>query len=444
MPGYKDSEIGPIPEDWELAPLGSRGSFRKGSGVRKDQANSGVIPCVRYGELYTDHHEVIREFRSWISEEVAATARPLRKGDVVFAASGETKGEIGKCAAFLDDVMAYAGGDTILFSPATGDSRFLGYALNQPVAARHKAAHGQGDAVVHISAKALQALVIPWPPAPEQRAIAEALADVDAAIEAMTKLLAKKRDLRTAAMQQLLTGKIRLGKYSATSSAKRQTSIGQLPSDWDLIALGELVEPGRGIRYGIVQPGNYDPTGRYMIRGQDYSRSKGWARPDALFRVSPAIEARYSNARVRQGDLIMTIVGYCGHVEMVPEWLDGANLTQTTARLSIGPRAVPAFVKAVLNSPIGENQVSNFLKGAAQPGLNCSDVEKFMVPLPSLDEQELIGNVLKDLDEDISASAERLTKTRAMKRAMMQSLLTGRVRLPLADVQQADKEPGHA
>jgi type I restriction enzyme S subunit len=170
--------------------------------------------------------------------------------------------------------------------------------------------------------------------------------------------------------------------------------------------------------------------GRYMIRGQDYSESKGWANPNDVFRVGDGIEHRYRNSRVREGDLIMTIVGYCGHVEMVPRWLDGANLTQTTARIAIRKdSAVPAFCKYMLQSAAGRNQVAAYLKGAAQPGLNCGDVEEFLVPMPPMPEQTAIAVVLSDMDAELAALDTKLTKVRQLKQGMMQELLTGRIRL---------------
>src|SRR4051812_1076465 len=87
----------------------------------------------------------------------------------------------------------------------------------------------------------------------------------------------------------------------------KQTDVGVLPVHWDVGPLRDLVDPARTIRYGIVQPGNRDPNGRYMIRGQDYSR--GWADPSELFRVSPVVEEPFINARVRAGDVLITIVG---------------------------------------------------------------------------------------------------------------------------------------
>ncbi|MDB4506767.1 restriction endonuclease subunit S, partial [Akkermansiaceae bacterium] len=272
--------------------------------------------------------------------------------------------------------------------------------------------------------------LIPLPPTKaEQEAIAEALSDADALIESLEQLIAKKRQIKQGAMQELLTGKNRLPGFSGNADLV-ETELGFFPKDWDMRKLRSLVDPTRGIRYGIVQPGEYDPSGRYMIRGQDYSEAKGWAHPSEVFRVSEPIERRYRNARVKAGDLIMTIVGYCGHIESIPEWLDGANLTQTTARIAIREgEAAAAFCKYQLQSPVGMGQVASFIKGAAQPGLNCGDVEEFQLCLPSYDEQTAIATILSDMDAEIAALETKLAKARQVKQGMMQELLTGNIRL---------------
>ncbi|WP_149589851.1 restriction endonuclease subunit S [Tabrizicola flagellatus] len=195
---------------WQTRRLGELGTFLKGAGIRRDEAASGEIPCVRYGEIYTTHHNVISRFTSFISPAVARTATRLRPGDLLFAASGETKEEIGKCVALADDVEAYAGGDIIILRPYSGVPAFLGHAMNTSVAVRQKANLGQGDAVVHIGTKALASVEIPLPDLAEQTAIAAVLSDMEADIAALEARLAKARALKQALMQALLTGRRRL------------------------------------------------------------------------------------------------------------------------------------------------------------------------------------------------------------------------------------------
>lgn len=196
--------------EWEETTLGDLGQFLKGSGVTKDQTRSGNLACVRYGELYTHHNDVIRDFNSWISPEVASTAVRLRKGDILFAGSGETKEEIGKCAAFVSDVEAYAGGDIVILRPRQADAIFLGYFLNTAPISRQKASRGQGDAVVHIGGSSLGAIRCRIPEPPEQTTIAEVLTEMDAELAALEQRREKTRALKQAMMQELLTGRTRL------------------------------------------------------------------------------------------------------------------------------------------------------------------------------------------------------------------------------------------
>jgi type I restriction enzyme S subunit len=202
LPGFRDA--------WQPMCLGDLGAFLKGSGVTKDDSASGDLACVRYGELYTSHNDVIRHFFSWISPAVAMSATRLRSGDILFAGSGETKEEIGKCAAFVDDREAYAGGDIVILRPTGAHPVFLGYLLNSPSINRQKASRGQGDAVVHISASALAAIECVIPGEGEQAAIAETLTDMDAEIAALEQRRDKTRNLKQGMMQELLTGNTRL------------------------------------------------------------------------------------------------------------------------------------------------------------------------------------------------------------------------------------------
>ncbi len=197
---------------WVEKRLGECGSFSKGAGISRAQANSGRIPAVRYGELYTTHHEYIKAFESFISDDVARCSTRLTRGDIVFACSGETKEEIGKCAAFLGDEIAYAGGDLLILSPKEAyDSKFLAFELNTPFCASQKAAAGQGDAVVHIRQHSLEELIVCIPPTlAEQKAIAAVLSDMDAEIASLEVDRAKYERIKTGMMQELLTGKVRL------------------------------------------------------------------------------------------------------------------------------------------------------------------------------------------------------------------------------------------
>ncbi|MFN6357004.1 MAG: restriction endonuclease subunit S [Cyanobacteriota bacterium] len=196
--------------EWEVKRLGDLGEFLKGSGVKKDEATSGDLPCVRYGEIYTHHENYVREFKSHISTNVASRAATIRQGDILFAGSGETKEEIGKAIALPHPIKAFAGGDIVILRQQDSDALFLGYRLNAIDISRQKAGLGQGDAVVHISARSLSEISVSLPKREEQEAIAGILYEMDIELRQLQLHLAKIQSLKQGMMQQLLTGKIRL------------------------------------------------------------------------------------------------------------------------------------------------------------------------------------------------------------------------------------------
>ena len=202
MPGY-NAEL-------QVHRLGEIGTFGKGKGITKDDLVSGGIPCVRYGEIYTRHNDCIRAFYSFITPRVAASSQRLRNGDLLFAGSGETAEEIGKCVAFLGDDEAYAGGDIVICHPVDQDSMYLAYLMNHPVTTAQKARMAQGDAVVHISARNLAQLEMRLPAKDEQTTIAAAISDMGADIAALEARREKTRLLKQGMIQELLTGRVRL------------------------------------------------------------------------------------------------------------------------------------------------------------------------------------------------------------------------------------------
>lgn len=150
-----------LSEKKELVNLSDLGQLLKGKGIPKSAVVENGIPCVRYGELYTKHHRVIREYYSFITEEEKLNSFPLKKNDVLFAGSGETITEIGKSAAFVDDIEAYAGGDTLLFRPYEMDGYYLGYLLNSQLVRQQLNKFGTGATVMHIYNSDLEKVKVP-------------------------------------------------------------------------------------------------------------------------------------------------------------------------------------------------------------------------------------------------------------------------------------------
>ena len=405
---YKHMELGLLPEDWEVVKLGDIGYFLKGNGISKSQANSGDLCAVRYGELYTLHHNYIKTYNSHISKEVALFATKIQKGDILFACSGETKEEIGKCAAFVDEVEAYAGGDILILrtDQEKCSDIFLGFLLNMPIAANQKAAKGQGDAVVHISKASLENLSIPLPPIEEQRRIASALTSIDNLIDSLDRLIAKKRDIKQGAMQQLLSGKKRLKGFT---------------EPWVEKKLGDMVETASG---GTPLRSNIDYykghicwfttselTDNYLYDSNEHITNEALSCSSAkLFPTGTLLIAMYGATIGRLGILCTEAATNQACCAINCQKIDTIFL----------------FYLLLLNRP----NIIELGCGAGQPNISQDIVKnlEFIVP-SSLTEQQAISSVLTSMDNELSALEAKRKKYEQIKQGIMQQLLTGRISL---------------
>lgn len=202
LPGHTGS--------WTTTTLGDLGVFLKGRGVKREDVRPSGVPCIRYGELYTEYSNYTASTRSYVDNNIAESALPIRSGDLLFAGSGETREEIGICVAYIGNTSAVAGGDIIVLRGTGFNPVYIATLANTSSPSNQKTRAGQGDAVVHISSRALAEVTIQLPSRPEQDAIAEVLIDADREIEALSGRLTKARSVKTGMMQQLLTGRVRL------------------------------------------------------------------------------------------------------------------------------------------------------------------------------------------------------------------------------------------
>jgi type I restriction enzyme S subunit len=422
-PGYKQTEVGVIPEDWEISNLGSLGIFSKGNGIKKDEANSGDIPCVRYGEIYTFHNDIVRSFNSSISEVVAKGSKLLRYGDILFAGSGETREEIGKSVAFIEHKVAYAGGDIVILSNTKESPSFLGYQLNSSTVARQKSIKGQGDAVVHISASALSTVLVPIPPTKaEQEAIAGALSDADELIASLEQLIDKKQMIKQGAMQELLTGKKRLPGFQQNPGYK-QTEVGEIPEDWECKTINEVAKVTRGASpRPIDSPIWFDLNSNIgWVRISDVTKSNIFL-TETTQKLS-TLGIKHSRP-VKKGNLIMSICATVGRpmITQIDVCIhDGFVVLDS---LKVNQR----FLYYVLAHI--EDDWSRHGQTGSQMNLNTGLINQTKVRLPNNEiEQEAVASVLSDMDAEIDALGEKLEKARKIKAGMMHNLLTGTIRL---------------
>jgi len=195
-------------------------------------------------------------------------------------------------------------------------------------------------------------------------------------------------------------------------------------SKWKEIAIKKIVLDHRPVTYGIVQPGpDIRPDGIPLIRGRDYSSGK--VNTTDLYHVKPEIDLPYKRSKVLANDILFSIAGYVGQVAVVPESLAGANITQTTARISVDINTYNSqYIFYYLVSEFTQIQVRKYAKGSAQEGLNLSDVEKIELKFPSLPAQRKIAQILSTTDAVIEKTLAAIAKYKAIKQGMLHDLFT--------------------
>ncbi len=411
QPGYKKTKVGWIPKDWDLVPLGSFGSFEKGKGISNDEKKESGTPCITYGEIYTTHEYVIKRFHSFIDHKTKKTAARIKRNAILFAGSGETLDEIGKCVAFTDGVEAYAGGDIVIFNPDNGDSIYLAYALNSDFIIRQKRMLGQGHSVVHIYSSGLKKLPLPIPPMLEQKKIAEILSTWDKAIQAQEKLIAAKKKLKKALMQQLLTGKRRLPGYTG---------------EWKRYKLSQMMH--RVVRPCVVNTGQtYRLISIRRRAGGIFERGQYAAEKISYAELHQVKESDFviSKRQVTHGALALVKQGqagaYVSNEYTIFECIDPSKLYMNF--LDWFAKQPKVWHLAYLSS----NGV-HIEKLIFSP----RDFLKHSIRIPTdIKEQRSIATLLQTVSDEIALLENKLNALKKQKRGLMQKLLTGAIRVAL-------------
>lgn len=383
--------------EWETKRLGELGTFVKGRGIKRDDISDEGLPCVRYGELYTRYKDYILKVESRIPPSVAETALPIKTGDLLFAGSGETAEEIGRCAAYLGKEKAYAGGDVIVLTTIGQNPIYLGHLMNHPIVSVQKARMGQGDAVVHIYINNLAQVQIELPSIIEQNTIAEVLSDIDGLINALDALIAKKRAIKQASMQQLLTGKTRLPGFSG---------------EWETKQLEEIADCLDNVRVPLNE------TQRAIMQG-----------PYPYCGANGVLD--YVNDYVLDDDVVL-IAEDGGYFD---EFLTRPIAYRMSGKIWVNNHA--HILKAKSNCDQGflyyslvHKNIMPYLSGGTRAKLNKFEMYKIEINVPNdIDKQRAIATVLSDMDAEISTLEQRRDKTIAIKQGTMQQILTGKVRL---------------
>jgi type I restriction enzyme S subunit len=393
-PGYKRTEVGVIPDDWEAIPLGELFAFKNGLNKARRFFGFGT-PIVNYMDVYDHPGLRIGDLHGRVSLSSHEIKNfEVRQGDVFFTRTSETVEEIGVAAVMLEQpTNTVFSGFVLRARPKHDmlDDAYKQYCFTTPGVRSQVVSTSTYTTRALTNGRSLSAVCVAVPARAEQRAIAEALSDVDGLLEALEALIAKKRAIKQAAMQQLLTGKTRLPGFNGT---------------WETKRLGDVAH----IKTGSRNNEDKVPDGQYPF----FVRSE---RVECINTYSHDCEAILVPGEGRIGDIFHYVKGRFDVHQRV------YAITRFAQEVS------GEFVYFYMAMRFGAWAMQNTVK-ATVDSLRLPTFRNFTMEIPrTIGEQIAIATVLSDMDAEIAALERRRDKTRAIKQGMMQQLLTGRIRL---------------
>ena len=433
--GFKQTEVGVIPADWECHSLSEYIKIIHGFAFQSQFFDSqGSYRLMTPGHFYEeggfrDIGEKQKYYKGPFPSEYI-----INDGELIVAMTEQADGLLGSAALVpINDLYLHNQrlGRVKPISQSV-NIEYLYFLFNSSgyrIKIRETAA---GTKVKHTSPKKLLEIEAPFPPYPEQQAIAAVLSDVDALIAGLDKLIAKKRDIKTGTMQQLLTGEKRLPGFGNDRNGRgyKQTEIGRIPEEWEVIKLGEFTEQ---VGSGITPTGGskvYIPSGRPFVRSQNV----GWGmlKLDDLVYIDEETHRSFISSEIQRDDVLLNITGASiGRSSMADERIALGNVNQHVCLIRTKQNELDAkFLNLFLLSTDGQKQIDSFQAGGNRQGLNFGQIRSFKLAKPNLiQEQRAITEVISDVELEIAALEARRAKTQAIKQGMMQELLTGRTRL---------------
>ena len=417
-PGYKLTEVGVIPEDWDVKPLtaiAERIMVGIASAATHAYRERGVAMFrnqnIKVG--YLDDSDLLFVAPEY---EVAFRNKRLRGGDLLTARTGYP-GITAVVPPQYDSAQSFT---TLITRPnqQEAESEYLCHFINSEIGQKFFTQSQIGGAQKNVNAGTLRGMPIPLPKRPEQRSISTTLSDMDELLGALDRLIAKKCDLKQAAMQQLLTGKTRLPGFSDGWEVRSLYEIVEhqkaLFDDGDWVEAEHITV--KGIR--LVQTGNVG-VGQFIEKDV-----KKYIYEESFNRLKCKL--------LQVGDiLICRLADPAGRACVLPEIGEERVITSVDVTI-FRPRSEVSnrnFLVQYLSTREWFKKVLDHVGGTTHKRISRGSLGKLEVPFPNLEEQTAIATVLSDMDAEIAILEQRRDKIRALKQAMMQALLTGRIRL---------------
>jgi type I restriction enzyme S subunit len=404
--GYKQTEVGMIPGDWQVTNLGalSRGIYRGASPRPIDDPvwfdGKSNVGWVRISDV-TQSGRYLTETTQRLSSKGIQSSRYLSSGALIMSICAT----VGRPIETRIDVCIHDG--FVVFDRPSVEQSFLYHLLKK--LEPEWSNKGQTGSQMNLNTGLIKSTQVPLPPSKaEQRAIAEALSDADALIESLEQLIAKKRQIKQGIMQALLTGKQRLPGFGG---------------EWTMVRLGEVAE---------IDPENLSGDTKAdfefnYIALEDVDHGCLRSHSEQRFASAPSRARR----KLRLDDVIVSTVrpNLQSHLHFCiadGRWVCSTGFCVVRCRKGL---THPGYVFFHLFANCVNRQIEALLTGSNYPAINSGDVRALEIPMPEYDEQTAIATILTDMDTELAELEARLAKTRQLKQGMTQELLTGRIRL---------------
>lgn len=430
--GYKMTEVGVIPEDWEVKNVSESCLIKARigwQGLKKSEYMSSGDYLLITGTDF-DNGQV-----NWKSCAYVSKARyeqdsniKIRPQDILISKDGTIGkvaylGMIPKAGTLNSGIFVIRANDRKIdqvFLSKIFMSFYFEEFLNRLVA---------GSTINHLYQKDFVKFCFPLPNSEEQVAIAAALSDVDSLISALTKKIEKKKAIKQGLMQQLLTGKKRLPGYEKNREPV-QTEWGAIPKDWKTLSIGKCCSIKARIGWQGLKKSEYLSSGEYvLVTGTDFLNGRiDWK---SCVYVSKKRYEQDANIQIVKHDILITKDGTIGKVAFLDDvpCLGTLNSGIFVVR-SHSEELDQCYLSKIFESFIFDAFLESLVAGSTINHLYQKDFVHFNFPVPpTMSEQTAISNILSDCDSEIAALEEKRDKYKEIKQGMMQQLLTGKIRL---------------
>ena len=412
--GYKKTEVGVIPNNWEVIDVGKITEFHKqGYYTKESYKDNGKYFLLRGTDMQNPRIDLTTTPRI-DANDIDYSNYKVQKGDVLIVRSGAI-GRYGIVEKIPDSIFG-----SYLINFRLNQRKilnvFFGYFYESEHAIKQLKTITQGSSNININAENIKALKIPFPPTKEEQiAITSPLGDVDALITSLEKLITKKRNIKQAAMQQLLTGKKRLPGFSGEWEKAR------LGDESELITKGTTpTSLGREFKdngINFIKIESLEENGNIII--------------EKIAFIDEETHKLLRRSQLKEKDILISIAGALGRIAIVKIEILQANTNQALAlvRLKQQTKLDLSYLFYFLNSSQIKSHINAINVQAAQANLSLENINDFEIRFPQLPEQTAIAQILSDMDSELKAMEQKRDKYIALKQGMMQELLTGKTRL---------------